>query len=417
MNNSNQLKRVLTLWDAVAVGLGAITGAGIFVVTGVAAGVSGPSFLLGLLIAGIVATFNALSSAQLAAVYPQSGGTYEYGYRLLNPHMGFAAGWMFLISKLAAAGVVALGFGSYMHQLWPSFSPLEYAVSAILLLTAANIWGIRKAGLINSIIVLITIASLVYFSVSGLVSINISHFNPFFTHGFVGVAESAALLFFAFTGYARIATLAEEVKNPRQTIPRAVIITIITAVILYFAVSFVALGVQGADCMAASDSPLQNAALMMTFPAVYAVITIGATTAMLGVLLSQILGISRMFLAMGRRNDMPVFLTQISHKAQVPYLAIIVTGILILAVTFAGSFQFIVRAAAFTILLYYTITNLAALKQNKEQQIYGKAIPMLGLIGCVLMSLSMPLNVILSGLALLFAGLLLRLSKSWFHLS
>ena len=116
---TQQLKRDLGLIDAVGVGLGAVIGAGIFVVTGVAAGQAGPAFLLGLLVAGFAATCNGLSSAQLAAVYPQAGGTYEYGYRLLNPWMGFAAGWMFLASKLAAGGVVALGFGTYLAALVP----------------------------------------------------------------------------------------------------------------------------------------------------------------------------------------------------------------------------------------------------------------------------------------------------------
>ena len=166
-----KLQRVLGLKDAVAVGLGAIIGAGIFVVTGVAAGVSGPSFIVGLMIAGIVASFNALSSAQLAAVYPQSGGTYEYGYRLLNPALGFSAGWMFVLSKLSAAGIVAIGFGSYFHQLLPYFSPMVYSVSAIVLLTVANLWGIQKAGFVNITIVIITLLSLLYFLLGGFSSV------------------------------------------------------------------------------------------------------------------------------------------------------------------------------------------------------------------------------------------------------
>ena len=203
-----KLKKVLHLKDAVAVGLGAIIGAGIFVVTGVAAGVAGTAFLVGLLIAGLVASFNALSSAQLAAVYPQSGGTYEYGYRLLNPALGFSAGWMFLLSKLSAAGIVAIGFGSYFHQLVPFFSPMVYSVAAIVLLTLANLAGIQKAGLVNTLIVLITLLSLLYFVFGGIGSVESRNFTPFAPFGIRGIAESAAILFFAFTGYARIATLA-----------------------------------------------------------------------------------------------------------------------------------------------------------------------------------------------------------------
>ena len=216
----NKLKRSLDLKDAVAVGLGAIIGAGIFVVTGVAAGVSGPSFIIGLLIAGTIATFNGLSSSQLAAVYPQSGGTYEYGYRLLTPSLGFSAGWMFVLSKLSAGGIVAIGFGSYFHQLIPYFSPIEYSIAAIVLLTFANLWGIQKVGTINIAIVLITLLSLLYFVVGGIPSVDKTNFIPFAPFGWKGIAESAAILFFAFTGYARIATLAEEVRNPRKQSPK-----------------------------------------------------------------------------------------------------------------------------------------------------------------------------------------------------
>jgi basic amino acid/polyamine antiporter, APA family len=211
-------------------------------------------------------------------------------------------------------------------------------------------------------------------------------------------------LFFAFTGYARIATLAEEVIEPEKTIPRAVIITILSAIVLYVAVSITAIGVIGAEGMADSISPLQEVANSLNSPAIFMVVTIGASTAMLGVLLSQILGISRMMLAMARRKDLMPALDAVHEKYRVPYLGILLTGTVILTLTIFGSFDFILRAASFTILIYYTITNLAALRQPDKQQLYGKAIPILGLTGCILMAFSLPLNVIASGFGLLFAG-------------
>ncbi len=403
-----KLQRVLGLKDAVAVGLGAIIGAGIFVVTGVAAGVSGPSFIIGLLIAGVVASFNGLSSAQLAAVYPQSGGTYEYGYRLLNPALGFSAGWMFVLSKLSAAGIVAIGFGSYFHQLLPYFSPMVYSVAAIALLTLANLWGIQKAGFVNIAIVVITLFSLLYFVVGGVPDMQMSNFEPFAPFGIKGIAESAAILFFAFTGYARIATLAEEVREPRKTIPRAIIITIAVAIVLYAAVSVVAAGVLGAPGMSATSSPLQLAANAMAAPGMSVVITVGASTAMLGVLLSQIMGISRMLLAMGRRNDLPHFFELIHKRTYVPHIAILFTAAVVLLITIFGSFEFVVRTATFTILLYYSIANVAALRQPRAEQIYGRIVPWLGLAGCVVMSMSLPFMVIVSGFGLLLAGFVLR---------
>lgn len=407
-NKQHELLRALTIKDAVGVGLGAIIGAGIFVVTGVAAGVAGPAFLVGLIFAGIIAAFNGLSSAQLAAVYPHSGGTYEYGYRLLNPAFGFSAGWMFLISKLSAAGVVAIGFGSYFYQLVPIFSPLALSLIAVVFLTVANYFGIKKAGALNLAIVSFTLISLLYLVFSGAPAIKRENFEPFAPFGVSGIAEASALLFFAFTGYARIATLAEEVSEPEKTIPRAVIITIISAIVLYAAVSVVAVGVIGTEQMSGSKSPLQLVADALTAPVIRVVITIGASTAMLGVLLSQILGISRMMLAMGRRNDLPPFFERVHQHFRVPHLGIVITGLVIFVLTVVGSFEFILRSASFTILLYYSITNIAALKQPKSQQIYSKLVPVLGLAGCIAMSVSLPLQVILSGVGLLLAGFILR---------
>ena len=402
------LLRLLTLKDAVAVGLGAIIGAGIFVVTGIAAGVSGPAFIIGLMIAGIIATFNALSSAQLAAIYPHSGGTYEYGYILINPTFGFSAGWMFLLSKLSAAGVVAIGFGSYFYQLVPIASPITFSVSAVILLTAANFFGIKKAGILNLTIVAITLLSLLYLVFSGIPEVNSENFKPFAPFGIVGIAEAAALLFFAFTGYARIATLAEEVTEPKKTIPKAIIITTITAIFLYAAVSIVAIGVIGTESMANSKSPLQLVANALSAPAISTIITIGASTAMLGVLLSQILGVSRVMLAMGRRHDLPPFFKTIHNQYRVPHIGIIITGAIILLLTVIGTFEFIVRSATFTILLYYSITNIAALKQPKSDRMYARIIPVLGLIGCLVMSVSLPLKVMISGVGLLVSGFAVR---------
>lgn len=403
-----KLQRSLHLRDAVGIGLGAIIGAGIFVVTGVAAGISGPAFLISLLIAGIVAAFNALSSAQLAAVYPQSGGTYEYGYRLLSPALGFSAGWMFLISKLTAGSVVAIGFGSYFYQLVPFGSPLLYSLAAIIILTIANFFGIKKAGNLNLVIVSITIFSLLYLIVQGFPEINTSNFKPFAPFGLSGIAEATALLFFAFTGYARIATLAEEVKDPHTTIPKAVIITIVTAIMLYALVSFTAIGVIGAGTMAGSTSPLQLVANSLPSPALKVIITIGAATAMLGVLLSQILGISRMMFAMGRRKDLFPIFERIHKNTLVPHFGVLITGLLICLLTLFGKFEIILSAAAFTILLYYSITNIAALNQPEAQQRYGKFVPLFGLTGCLIMAFSLDFLIIITGISILLGGFILR---------
>jgi basic amino acid/polyamine antiporter, APA family len=407
-NQTNELRRDLRLVDAVGVGLGAIIGAGIFVVTGVAAGVAGPAFIIGLLLAGVAATCNALSSAELAATYPQSGGTYEYGYRLMSPVWGFSAGWMFLASKLAAGGTVALGFGGYFSQIFPAIPARYAAIGAAVLLTFVNLFGIKKAGRFNTLIVSVTLLTLLIFVFTGIPSFNSENLQPFAPNGFFGIAESAALLFFAYTGYARIATLGEEVHEPKKTIPQAVIITIVVSVVLYSAVSLIAVGAVGADVLAKSASPLQAAAGSFSFSVIFWVVGIGAATAMLGVLLSQIVGISRMMLAMARRNDLPKILEHTSAKYAVPDYGILLSGAVIVLLAVFGTLQTVVSAAAFTILLYYSIANICALRLAPENKLYPKWIAVLGLISCLLLAVSLPFKTILTGLGLLMCGFILR---------
>lgn len=407
-NQTSDLRRDLRLIDAVGIGLGAVVGAGIFVVTGVAAGIGGAAFIVGLLIAGVAATCNALSSAELAARYPQSGGTYEYGYRLLHPAFGFGAGWMFLTSKLAAGGTVALGFGSYFSQLFPAIPARYAAVGAALLLTFANLFGIKKAGRFNTGIVSITLLTLLYFVIAGIPAFDSTNLQPFAPNGFSGIAESAALLFFAYTGYARIATLGEEVSEPEKTIPRAVIITIAVSVVLYMAVALVAVGAVGAVELANSSSPLQTAARGFSLPGVFWMVGIGATTAMLGVLLSQIVGISRMMFAMARRDDLPRILEHTNSKYGVPDYGVLLSGLVIVMLSIFGTLQFVVAAAAFTILLYYGIANIAALRLAAADKLYPKWIAVLGLISCLALAVSLRLTTILTGLGLLVLGFILR---------
>lgn len=416
MNQSNQpeLKRDLDLTGAVAVGLGAVIGAGIFVVTGVAAGVAGPAFLIGLLIAGFAATCNGLSSAKLASVYPASGGTYEYGYRVLNPWAGFAAGWTFLLSKLSAGGVVALGFGSYLNELLPGVDQRLAALGALLVLTLANLAGIKKVGRINLVIVSVTLASLIYFIAAGAGSFDRANLTPFAPFGLRSIAQSAGLLFFAFTGYARITTLGGEVHDPRRTIPKAVIITLITSVILYSLVGLVAVGTTGSDALAATSAPLEAAARRMSAPGITTIIGLAATTAMLGVLLSQILGISRMMYAMAQRRDLPAVLGKVNATG-VPVVSILLTAAIITGLVLFGTIPLIARTATFAILLYYSLANLSALNMTEGQDLFPRWISWAGLITCLIMAVTMDWQIILSGLIILIIGIILRILMHKFH--
>jgi basic amino acid/polyamine antiporter, APA family len=405
----SELRRELRLLDAVGVGFGAIIGAGIFVVTGVAAGVAGPALLAGLLLAAIAAICNALSSAQLAAEYPQSGGAYEYGYRLLHPWAGYVAGWMFLASKIAAAGTVALGLAAYVDPLLPGMNPRVLAVSAIAVFTILNYFGVRRSSRANLVIVAVSLASLILFIIAGVSAFTTTNLRPFAPAGWRGGMEAAAILFFAYTGYARIATLAEEVHEPRRTIPRATIITIAGAVLLYFAVALVAVGAVGAGALAGTGAPLRVAADAFRWPWVATVVSVGGVTAMLGVILSQLLGLSRMGFALARRRDLPAFLETVHPRYGVPGRAVLVIGAIAAVVAATGTLRGVASAASFTILVYYGIANVAALRMPAAAKLFSDVVPVVGVIACSVLAFSLALPVVVTGLGVLLAGVVLRL--------
>ena len=326
----------------------------------------------------------------------------------MHPWAGFAAGWTFLASKLAAGGTVAIGFGGYLARLIPGVSPQAAAVTAVIALTVANFMGIKKAGRLNIAIVAITLSSLVYFALSGLPAFRATNLQPFAPMGWSPVLRSAALLFFAYTGYARIATLAEEVRDPRRTIPKAIILSLSTAAVLYGVVALVALGAVGAEALSSSPFPIALAADRSGAPGAVVVVGVGAATAMLGVLLSQVLGISRVILAMSRRHDMPAFLGHVDPKNGVPDRAILLTGGIILVLAVFGTLEWIAASATFTILLYYTITNVAALRLERGAKLYSDWIPWCGLISCLVLAFSLQPRTILLGLMLVVVGFALR---------
>jgi APA family basic amino acid/polyamine antiporter len=401
---SGQLRRELGLADAVAIGLGAIIGAGIFVVSGVAAGVAGPAFLVSLMIAGAVATANALSSAQLAAVFPQSGGTYEYAYRLLHPWAGFAAGWLFLASKVAAAGTVALGLGEYLAPLLPGVPPRALAVLAVGAFTLLNRRGVRRSSRVNLIIVGLTMLTLASYAVLALPRVSSDLLRPFAPGGARAILHAAALLFFAYTGYARIATLGEEVRDPAETIPRAIIITIVLAIALYAAVALAAVGTVGSAVLSASGAPIASAAEQVLGSRFALVVRASAATAMLGVLLSQLLAQSRMLFAMARRGDMPRVFAHVDARHGVPDRAVLAVGALSALVAATGALAGVAAAAAFTILCYYALANLAALRLPAAQKRFPDAVAVFGLAGCAGLAAFLDLTTMLVGLMLLAVG-------------
>ena len=380
---------------ATLLGLGSILGTGIFVSVGLAAGIAGPWVVVAVVLAAGVATCNALSSAQLAAVHPVSGGTYEYGHRFLNPTLGFTAGWMFLSAKSASAATAALGFAGYALAAFgieDDLARVGLGAAAVAILTAVVAGGMRRSNRTNAVIVSVTIFALIAFVAFGAplaAEHGASHLAalPALDVSPRALLHATALMFVAYTGYGRIATLGEEVREPSTTIPRAIVITLIASAVIYAAVALVAIAAAGADTVAGATeeaaAPLAVVARGFAVPEVAWVLSAGAITAMLGVLLNLLLGLSRVLLAMSRRGDAPSILSRVAEEQSSPRWAVGATGAVILALVLIGSVKLTWSFSAFTVLVYYALTNLAALRLDADQRRWPRWIPALGLASCL----------------------------------
>jgi APA family basic amino acid/polyamine antiporter len=420
------LQRLVGVFGATMMGLGSIIGTGVFVSIGIAAEAAGPSVVLAIALAAIVATCNGLSSAELAANHPVSGGTYEYGYRWLRPSLGFAAGWMFLCAKCASAATAALGFAGYaLNLLQPSSSQLlvPLALATVAVLTLLVLSGMRRSNVVNIAIVSATLLALTLFVLAGLPSTlhrGLADLAPFFSPAdassspLAGFLEATALMFVAYTGYGRIATLGEEIRNPKWNIPLAIGITLIVSMTLYVAVGTITvltLGPQVAALDASQQAaPLELVARQFELPGVAVVVAIGAMTAMLGVSLNLILGLSRVALAMGRRGDLPAFFARINRHGDTPYVAVVSVGAVIAGLAAVGNVKTTWSFSAFAVLIYYAITNLAAIRLKEEQRLYHPVLPWIGLFSCLFLAFWVERIIWIVGCGLIVVGLALRVA-------
>ena len=417
MSGTGQLQRQVGVVGAVVLGLGSIIGTGVFVSVALGAAAAGPAVVLAIVAAAAVATCNGLSSAQLAAKFPVSGGTYEYGYRLLHPAVGFTAGWLFLLAKSASAATAALGFAGYVlgPLQWPEAARVPVALGLVALLTLLVASGLRRSNAVNAAVVGLTLAALGAFVVSGTpdaVAHAGPHFTPFFTGTWEDFCYATALMFVAYTGYGRIATMGEEITEPRRNIPRAMIATLAVSAALYAAVALVGVGGVGAAVFAAEASraaPLRAAAEAMAGRGVALVVAAGAVTAMAGVLLNLLLGLSRVLLAIGRRGDVPAArrLAAVDERRG-PVAATVVMGVVIALLVLVGDVKTTWSFSAFTVLVYYALTNLAALRLPAADRLYPRAFAWAGLAACLALAFFVPWPVWLTGVGLVAAGLGLR---------
>ena len=393
------------------IGVGSMVGAGLFSAFAPAARSAGPWLLLALGVAAIVAFCNAASSAQLAAQYPTSGGTYVYGRERLGAWWCFVAGWGFVVGKTASCAAMALVFAAYVV---PHGWQKVVGVAAVVVLAAVNYRGITRTARLTRIIVTVVMCLLAV----ALVVIGTSTTGPVGASGDMGIVvgvggvlQGAAILFFAFAGYARIATLGEEVVNPQRTIPRAILGAFAVVVPLYAVTGIVLIQALGVDGLADSSAPLSDAASTVPWAGAWLFVVVGASAAMatLGALLALIAGVGRTALAMAREGDLPRPLASVHPRYAVPHVAEIVVAVIVCVLVLVADLRGVIGFSSFGVLTYYAVANAAALSQDQTHGRYPRVVPVLGLLGCATLALAVPTGSLVAGAVVLAVGIIGRL--------
>ncbi|MFE5957954.1 APC family permease [Streptomyces rubiginosohelvolus] len=397
-----ELRRTLGVPDAVMIGLGSMIGAGVFAALAPAARAAGSGLMIGLALAAVVAYCNATSSARLAARYPASGGTYVYGRERLGDFWGYLAGWAFVVGKTASCAAMALTVGSY---LWPGQAH-AVAVAAVVALTAVNYAGVQKSAWLTRVIVAVVLAVLAAVVVAALTSggADAARLDVGSDATVGGVLQAAGLLFFAFAGYARIATLGEEVRDPARTIPRAIPIALGITLVVYAFVAVSVLMVLGPDGLAEASAPLSDAARAAGADWLVPVVRVGAAVAALGSLLALILGVSRTTLAMARDRHLPHALAAVHPKFQVPHRAELVVGAVVAVAAATGDVRGAIGFSSFGVLVYYAVANASAWTLTPAEGRPLRLIPAVGLAGCIVLAFALPLSSVISGAAVIALG-------------
>jgi APA family basic amino acid/polyamine antiporter len=406
------LARRLGTADAVVIGLGSMLGAGVFAAFSPAAAAAGAGLLAGLGIAAVVAYCNATSSAQLAAQYPTSGGTYVYGRERLGPWWGFLAGWGFVVGKTASCAAMALTFAAHVA---PSGWQRPVAVAAVLTLTAVNYRGITRTARLARVIVTVVLVALAVAVAAVLAGGGGGAGGPPpwapLDGGVYGLLQSAGLLFFAFAGYARIATLGEEVRDPGRTIPRAIPLALGITVVVYAAVAVALLAALGPAGIAATAQPLAEAVGRSGWAWASPVVRVGAAAAALGALLALIAGVGRTGLAMAREGDLPRYLAAVHPRFGVPHRAEVTVGALVCLLVLTVDLRGAIGFSSFGVLLYYLVANAAASTQDRGHRRYPRALQVLGGTGCVVLVATLPWQAVLAGVAVLAVGVAGRIGR------
>lgn len=402
------MKKLLSRNDAVFIGLAAMFGAGVFVVWGEVATLAGPLLIPAVLLAGLVAYLNAMTISQLSAQVPGNGGTYAYARRYLNPSYGFLAGMAFLFGKIGSAAAIALTVGRYLAP----GDEVEIGLAAVVIMTAINLAGINRTAFGSKILATITLLFFTVLLAAAFWAIEptgsgVLPANPDFSVSLLDVLMAASLLFFAFAGYARVATLAGEVEDSQRNVPSAIRISLGIVFAVYLALAIL-LPQRLGWALAGSPAPVAEfaASVMPWLPGETVVVVAG--TAALGSLLALLAGMSRTAATMAADGELPKAFTRLNSR-NTPWLVELLIAAIVMLLLTTGDLLWMVGLSSFCILLYYAIANLAALRQPKsESSGRPKWLNLLGLVASLAVGIAVPTLGLITGTALLVAAMVLR---------
>jgi len=337
------------------------------------------------LIAGIITLFSALSVAELSVFLPEEGGTYAYAQKLISPFAGFITGWIWVFSNIFVGAAVSLGFAHYFVTLFPVIPVKGIAAIICLIFIFINYIGLKESTILNNLLVTLKVLILLFFIAFGLGFFSSSHITPFAPAGIMGILSGSALIFFAYTGFARVTIMAEEVIDPEKTIPRSIFLALVISTALYILVSVIAVGLVGASGLSQSGSPLAAAIGITGSTTAVVLISLGAMIATASVLLTTLMGISRIMFAMARTGDLPAFLKRIHPQFSTPHYAICISGACIIAAILLADLTLVVAVSTFAMLIFYLIANIAAFRIPLKYRQYPALVPVIGTISCIVL--------------------------------
>jgi APA family basic amino acid/polyamine antiporter len=376
-------------------------GAGVFVVFAPAAELAGSYLFLAIVIAGVVASLNARSMRQLSKVSPSAGGAYAFGKKYLSSSWGFLAGIAFILGKVGSVAAISLAAASYI---FPS-AKVEVAFASLALMTGINLLGINRTALGALVLSVPTITLLLLVGISGFQAVAVESQSQSYL---MGVLPASALIFFAFAGYARVATLGPEVKNPSVNIPKAITLSLVFVLALYFLVAN-ALQAQLGTALQFSIAPIQDFAAISLPWLPGELVVMVAASACLGSLLSLLAGISRTAEAMAKDRELPGFIGLRSKRFNSPWVAdLLILGIATTALLVSGEITWTIGISSFAVLVYYAIANLAAFRQLSSKQPVGRFLALVGAALCLAVGFFVPLDSLLVVMAALVAAMGLR---------